>query len=127
MAWLIPIISSGREHQIQSDHNDGARDVHSFFPEGVIHTVNQDRADDSEVNRPDPPIRSPAPSAKASVGQKVVSPIKTLRTRFIACTSFNRFPRLYRRGPQLITSGARPAAQDLALTPVFTDGELPLE
>jgi predicted nucleic acid-binding protein len=38
-----------------------------------------------------------------------------------------RFPRLYRRGPQLITSGARPAAQDLALTPVFTDGELPLD
>lgn len=27
----------------------------------------------------------------------------------------------------LITSYARPALQDLALTPVFTDGELPLD
>src|SRR6185295_14859818 len=32
----------------------------------------------------------PAPSANASVGAKVVSPIKTLRTRFIACPSCNR-------------------------------------
>ena len=38
----------------------------------------------------------------------------------------SRFPRLYRRGPKLITIGDRPASQDLALTPVFTDGELPL-
>lgn len=30
-------------------------------------------------------------------------------------------------GSQLITSGARPASQDLALTLVFTDGELPLD
>ena len=28
-----------------------------------------------------------------------------------------RYPRLYRRGSQLITSGARPAPQDLGLTP----------
>ena len=39
----------------------------------------------------------------------------------------NRFSRLYRRGPQLMTSGAHPASRDLALTPVFTDGELPLD
>src|SRR6185295_13502039 len=52
--------SSGREQQIQSDHNDGARDVHSLFSEGVIYTVNQYCADDRIVNRPDPPIRSPS-------------------------------------------------------------------
>ncbi len=39
----------------------------------------------------------------------------------------DRFPRLYRRGPELITSEARPAPQDLALTPALTDGELPLD
>lgn len=39
----------------------------------------------------------------------------------------SRFPRLYRRGPKLITIFDRPASQDLALTPVFTDGELPLD
>ena len=39
----------------------------------------------------------------------------------------HRFPRLYRRGSQLITSEARPALQDPALTPAFTDGELPLD
>ena len=37
-----------------------------------------------------------------------------------------RFPRLYKRGPHLITSEARPAVQDLALTPTFTGGELTL-
>jgi hypothetical protein len=31
--------------------------------------------------------------------------------------SSSRFPRLYRRGSQLITSGARPASQDLAHIP----------
>src|SRR5437879_9809263 len=39
---------------------------------------------------PVPRYGPPAPSAKASVGQKVVNPIKKLRTRFIACTSFTR-------------------------------------
>src|SRR5437773_7480763 len=58
MAWRIPVTSSGREEQIQSDYNDGACDVHSLFPERVIHTVDQDRADDREVDRPDPTIRS---------------------------------------------------------------------
>ncbi len=42
-------------------------------------------------------------------------------------TDLGRFPRLYRRGPKLITVFDRPASQDLALTPVFTDGELPLD
>lgn len=37
------------------------------------------------------------------------------------------FPRLYGQGPQLTTRGARPATEDPALTPVFTEGELPLD
>src|SRR5262249_11176500 len=50
--------SSSREQQIQSDHNDGGHDVHSHFPEGIIHTIDQDRADECVVNRPDPSIGS---------------------------------------------------------------------
>jgi hypothetical protein len=45
----------------------------------------------------------------------------------VTIDSNRRFPRLYRRGPKLITIFDRPALQDLALTPVLTDGELPLD
>ena len=55
-----------------------------------------------------------------------VPELDALATALQRRVAAGRFPRLYRRGPKLITIGDRPASQDLALTPVFTDGELPL-
>jgi hypothetical protein len=69
---------------------------------------------------------STATPSKCSTGINILVD-KYPAVYFKLVVSRGRFPRLYRRGLKLITIFDRPALQDLALTPVFTDGELPLD
>ena len=46
---VLPLSSVG-EHQVQPDHNEGAQDIRGPFPEGVIDTVDQDRAHERVVD-----------------------------------------------------------------------------